>query len=155
MREDVRATPVPRLEPAVIPQRQRPRADEGHLAAQHVDHVRDLVEREAAEEAADTGHAWVVTDLEERARRLVGPLERRLAVGGAGDHGAELEHREGLLSEPDAVVGVEDGAPRGELDRERDQEPDRKPEHDHDRGDHEVEDPLDHPVGAGQIGART
>ena len=38
---------------------ERPRADEAHLAAQHVEELRQLVERGAAQEVADAGDARV------------------------------------------------------------------------------------------------
>ena len=93
---------MPVLEPLVVAHRQRARPDERHLAAQHVDHVRHLVEREPAQEAADAGDARVVANLEERARRLV--LRARAPSccrSASGDHRAELEHPERLLAEPD------------------------------------------------------
>ena len=79
-----RALAVPVLEQRVVAQRQRPRADEAHLAAQDVEHVRELVEREAAQEPPDARHARVVADLEERALGLVLALELGLLLGGAG-----------------------------------------------------------------------
>ena len=72
-----------------------------HLAAQHVDHVRHLVDREAAQDAADARDARVVADLEQRPARLVRGLERGLLALGALDHRPELEHPERLLAEAD------------------------------------------------------
>ena len=69
------ALAVPGLELLVVAQRQRPRADEAHLAAEHVPELRDLVQREAPEDRADRGHARVLADLEQRAVRLVRGLE--------------------------------------------------------------------------------
>ena len=62
----------------------RPRADQRHLAAQHVDEVRQLVERGAAQERADARDARVAgVDREPRADVLR-----------AVDHRAQLEHVE-------------------------------------------------------------
>ena len=69
------AAAVPVLEQLVVAKRQRPRPDEAHLALQHVHDLRDLVEREAPQEAADAGDTRVVADLEERALGLVLLLE--------------------------------------------------------------------------------
>jgi hypothetical protein len=50
-------------------------------------------------------------------------LERRLTCRGVGVHRPELHHPEGLLTEPDPLVPVEDRAARAELDRRGDREP--------------------------------
>src|SRR4029453_13591443 len=67
-RQDEVALAVPLLQELVVPGRQRAGADEAHLAAEDVRELRQLVERELPEQAADAGHARVVADLEERAR---------------------------------------------------------------------------------------
>src|SRR4051812_7135561 len=103
---------MPRLEQEVVASRERPRADERHLTAQDVDHVRDLVEREAPEEAPDVCDTRVVTDLEQRAARLVRLLQCLLLAVCPLEHRAELEHPELLLAEADARIGVEDGTRR-------------------------------------------
>ena len=102
------ALAVPVLEPLVVAQRQRPRADEAHLAAQHVPELRQLVEREPAQDA----RRRVVTRGSSRILNS-GPsasfarLELGLPLGRARDHRAELEHPELALAEPDAPVAVE------------------------------------------------
>ena len=47
------AAAVPGLEQLVVAQRQRPRADQAHLAAQDVPELGQLVDREAPQDAAD------------------------------------------------------------------------------------------------------
>src|SRR5437870_1046900 len=101
---------MPVLELDVVADRQRTGPDEAHLAAQDVQHLRDLVERVLAEERADARDARVVLDLEERSGGLVLVLERRLPRGRIDVHRAELEHPELLLAEADAPVTVEDRA---------------------------------------------
>ncbi len=66
---------MPVLEPLVVALGQRPRADERHLAAQHVEQLRQLVERPAPQERADARDARVLADLEQRALLLVVLLE--------------------------------------------------------------------------------
>ena len=44
----------------VLGEHQRARADEAHVALEHVEQLRRLVEREAADDAADAGDAVVV-----------------------------------------------------------------------------------------------
>ena len=80
--QDAVAPAVPGLEPLVVAQRQRPRADEAHLAAQDVPQLGQLVDREAAQDAADRRDARVVPDLEDRAVGLVELLELGLLVVG-------------------------------------------------------------------------
>jgi hypothetical protein len=139
---------VPRLELREVPARQRARAHERHLAAQHVQHLRDLVEGEAAEQPSDPCHARVVTQLEEGAVGLVRLLQLRLPLGGVGVHRPELQHRELSLAEPDAAVAVQDRPARVELDRGRDQQPQRQAEQQHERARDEVERALRSPVHA-------
>src|SRR5581483_2801916 len=150
--QDEVALAVPVLELHEIAQRQRPRPDERHLAAQHVQHLRQLVDRVAPQHAADRGDARVVLDLEKRPRRLVRRLERGLPLGCVDVHRPELEHAELALAEADAAVAVEDRPGRVELDGERDHEPERRgSEHDQ-RPEHEVERPLHGPVEPGEDG---
>ena len=47
---------VPVLEAVVVALRQRARADERHLAAEDVEQLRQLVDREAPQHAADRRH---------------------------------------------------------------------------------------------------
>src|SRR5581483_12007826 len=153
LREDRDVEPDrPVLELVEVAQRQRPRPDERHLAAQHVQHLRQLVDRVAPQHAADRGDARVVLDLEKRPRRLVRRLERGLPLGCVDVHRPELEHAELALAEADAAVAVEDRPGRVELDGERDHEPERRgSEHDQ-RPEHEVERPLHGPVEPGEDG---
>ena len=137
---------MPRLEQLVVAHRERARADEAHLAAQDVQHLRDLVEREAAQERPDARDARVVLDLEERALGLVATLELRLLGLGVGAHRPELDHPELLLVQADSAVAVEDRPARVELDRERDQGPEREADDRDQRADDEVEAALHEPV---------
>ena len=91
---------VPLLEPVEVAHGQRARAHQRHLAADHVDQLRQLVEREAAQEAPDPGHPRVLADLEQRARLLVERLELVLDLLGVLAHRAELEAANGLPAIP-------------------------------------------------------
>src|SRR5215210_5767815 len=83
------------------------RADERHLADEDVPELRQLVEREAPEEASDARAALFGDRLLEVSARklLVGPVGVGLAghVGPAA-HGAELDHPEGLPVAADAQL---------------------------------------------------
>ena len=107
---------VPLLEPLEVAHRQRPRTDERHLAADHVDELRQLVEREAAQEPPDPRQPRIVADLEQRARLLVERLEVVLDLVGVLAHRAELEARERLAADPGPHRAVDRRAARAELD---------------------------------------
>src|SRR5205823_14332026 len=88
----------------------RPGADQAHLALEHVEQLRELVERAAAQEAPDRGAAIlplhaprrsVAAEQEfQRARAVL--LRRRLAGGEA--HRAKLVEVEGLAVAPYAAL---------------------------------------------------
>ena len=87
----------------------RPRADQRHLAAQHVDEVRQLVDRGAAQERADARDPRVaLVDRHARAQVL-----------GAGDHRAQLVDLEGVALQADAALAVDRVAVGLEPDGER------------------------------------
>ena len=73
----------------------RARADDGHLAQEHVHELRELVDGVLADELADLRDARVVPHLEHGAGDLVLPLELRQALVGILVHAAELPHAEG------------------------------------------------------------
>ncbi len=107
------------------------KVDQGHVAHEHVEELRQLVEAGAAQEAADAGDARV----------LPGGLAHgggvgRVAQGGV--HGAELEHGDRLLREAVPALAVED-RPRGV-------EPDGEGHHQHQRGEHDQEKGGEQPV---------
>src|SRR5204863_73540 len=66
------------------------RADEAHVAHQHVCELRQLVEAQAAQHAAEAGAARVFLDLEYRSFGLVQVLEIGLELLGVDDHRPEL-----------------------------------------------------------------
>src|ERR687887_2433174 len=114
------------LEPAALSRRvaldlvgkRRARADQAHLPAQDVPELRDLVEREAAQKAADARDPRVAL-----VDRPAGPL--RL---GADDHRPQLEQLEVGSVLPDAPLPVEDRSAVVELDRKRGQREQRRRE---------------------------
>ena len=90
----------------------RPRADQAHVAAEHVPQLRQFIEMAGPQEAAEQGNARVA------GHRPAG-AGQRLAVM---DHGAEFEDRERPAILADALLGVECGAARGQLDQQRGQD---------------------------------
>src|SRR5947208_300322 len=85
----------------------RPRADHAHLAPQHVPELRELVERQAAQDAPHARDARIP---------LVDGQPGSLALG-ADDHGAQLDELELLSASPHAPLAVERRASILELDR--------------------------------------
>ena len=110
----------------------RARADEGHLAGEDVEELRELVDGGFPDEAADAGDTWVAWD---------GPA--LLFVGfGLLHHGAELVHHERLVVKADTLLLEDDRARRGELDEDRDDEHDRAEEGDADEGTEDIDGAL-------------
>src|SRR5579859_1758657 len=144
------ALTMPVLELDVVAQRQRPRTHERHLSAEHVQNLRQLVDRVAPQDTTDTGHSRVVLDLEQRPRCLVRRFEPRLARSRIDVHRAELEHPELALAESDTAVSIEDGAGGVELDGECDHRPDRRGDCDQADAHDEVECALHCPVETGE-----
>jgi hypothetical protein len=137
---------MPVVEPVVVALRQRARADQGHLAADHVEQLRQLVERPAAQQAPHACHARVLADLEQRAADLVVLLEALLQVLGAVDHRAELEARERPAADAGPHRPVQERSARRDLDRERRQRHERRERHDQQRRADHVERALDREV---------
>ena len=73
----------------------RARAHDGHLAQEHVDELRELVDGVLADELADLRYARVVPHLEHGAGDLVLLLKLGQALVGVPVHAAELPHAEG------------------------------------------------------------
>ncbi len=117
----------------------RPRADDAHAPLQHVDELRQLVERRAAQEGTERRDA-------------------RIAPGGLPDHvavvhrphRAELVDDDLLAVQPVAALPEDHGPGRRQLDADRDQQEQRRDQHEDDRRQHDVADPLDQLVRAGE-----
>src|SRR6185436_10030427 len=115
----------------VVRDRVRARADHAHAPLQHVDELRQLVERGAAQEGAEAGDAAVV------ARRLA----HHVAILGHG-HRAELVDHD--LAAVDAVAALleQDRAGRGALDADGDREQQRRDQRQDQAGEHHVAQAL-------------
>ena len=85
----------------------RARPDQGHLAAQHVDQLRQLVQAGAAQPASDRGDPRVV------GARLHEPR------AGVVAHGAELQQLEHIVVEALARLAEQGGTGRVQPDRDR------------------------------------
>ena len=86
-------------------------ADQAHVAAEDVEELRQLVDALGADEGTDAGDAGV---------SFGGPA----GTGGLGidPHAAELQQREDLAVQADALLAIHHRAARLELDQAGDQE---------------------------------
>jgi hypothetical protein len=103
---------------AVGVERGRPRADQAHVTAHHVEQVGQFIEAGAPQETADTGDAWVLVDLEIDGVDpvLVEVTQRFLQLFGVADHGAELVHAEGAAAITGAFLHEHHRSRAGEFD---------------------------------------
>ena len=107
---------------------QRPRPHQGHVAAQHVEQGRQLVEARGAEEPARAGQPRGVVDV---ARADVD-----------GPHGPELEDRERLAVEARAPLPEQHRPAEPDGHRHRDRRLDRRGGDQRRAGHRQVQDPL-------------
>ena len=115
--------------------RVRSRPDDRHLAAEHIDELRQLVKRQPAQDAPHPGHPRVV------GRHL--PKRGRWGRARLDSQRAELEERENLLIATMARLAI-DHRPRAvQLDEQGDQQKGRR-EHDQGHGgNRQVDRPLE------------
>src|SRR5580700_3870089 len=121
-----------------------PGPDQGHLAEYHVQELRELVQRSAAQEAADGRDPRVPAHLEQHPVALVQREERLLAQFRVGDHGAELQHRERLPILAHPGLGEERRTAVVEHDGQGDESQDRAEDNERGGSDDLVEQALDH-----------
>lgn len=89
--------------------RMRARIDQGEIALQHVEELREFVEAGPAQYAADTSDTRIVSDHLRRARLRFG----------FDIHGAELENVDHLIVEAHALLPEQGRASRIKLHRDR------------------------------------
>src|SRR5689334_16932699 len=95
---------MPEVVAVDLSRQRRSRADEGHVAPEHIPELRQLVETGPAEEASRSRHPRIVCELEGGS----GDLGMRQQVGqlglGVGDHGPELEELETSTVKANALL---------------------------------------------------
>ena len=123
------------VERRVLGEHERPRADQGHVALEDVEQLRRLVEREAADEAADARDAIVVRALDDRA--VLADEHGRVDL-----HRTELVELEEAPAAPGALLGEEDGALGVQPDRDRDRDQQRRQQQQRDRRADDVQPAL-------------
>ena len=123
----------------IVNQRVRTRSDERHVAAQHVQKLRQFVDVQFADDAADARDAIVV-----RGRLFdVAVVLHRL-------HRAELADAERLLVEAIATLEEQRRTARFELDGDCGREQQRAQQNERDRGERDVDRALQHHFHQGQ-----
>ncbi len=132
---------------------QRARAHQAHLAPEHVEQLRELVQRGSPEQPPRAGDPRIARDLEEPAARLVEVSQLLPAPVGVAVHGPELEHLEGMAVAPDPGLAEEHRAARPELDGHRDQDQEGHGGHEHQGGPEQVEPALHQGRGSAQAEA--
>jgi hypothetical protein len=110
----------------------RPRTDEAHVAAQHAEDLRQLVDPGGADEAAHAGDPLVAERCPARHAVLLGVLA----------HAAELEQGIDPAVEPDALLAIEHRAPALQLDRDRGRDQERQGQDQEGQADQNVEAAL-------------
>ena len=127
------------LEQHVVRQRMRARPDDGHLALQDVDQLRQLIKARAAQEPSNARHSRVVA---------LGLLNF-LAVFGNG-HGSELEDPEDRVVLAVPALTEEDRSRAVELDRQSDQREQRRQKRERYSSDDKIDHRLQQPVALGE-----
>ncbi len=96
----------------------RPGADEGHLATQNVDQLRQLIQARSPEPATNASDPWIVLDLEKLAIAvLVEVLKVGLQTLRLGYHRPELVDPENTTTHTHPPLSEEHFTGRAELDR--------------------------------------
>ena len=142
----------PRLDrqPAPVPERVtgdfagqwRPRADQTHLALQHVPQLRQLIQARPTQESAGPGEARIFGDLEAGSADFIARAQLGLTGRSVGDHRPELRDREAPACRTDALLAEQDGSAIDEQDHEGDHGKDRPEQHESKAGSNGVDQAL-------------
>ena len=111
-------------------------ADDAHVAAQHVEQLRQLVDARGAHDAPNAGDARIAA----RRRAMTGQITQIRM------HAAEFEDVEQAIAAAHARLTEEDRPPAVELDRDRDRQKQRPDEGDRGADDGEIEAALEDPI---------
>ena len=135
------------LDDLLVDDRSRP--DDAHFAAEHVPHLRQLVEAELAEHPADAGDARVVAELlvalplqPGRGKAVQVPAEQQV---GTAVHRAELPGGEPPPVASDPPVAVQRRAGARTLNQRRDAQQKRQADGERDDRHHDVQQSLHRP----------
>jgi hypothetical protein len=102
-----------------------PGSDERHVAVQHIQELRQLIEAQSAQDRADARNAWIVSQLVQRfaggragrpSRELHDVATMRIRRG-CRRHGPEFQDRERHAEVAEPALAEQHWAPAVELDR--------------------------------------
>ncbi len=131
--------------------RERTRTDDAHVAAHHVEELRELVERELAHDPTDPGVARVVVALVGLASVVAAPVVVLVARASAVVHRAELQEAEFVAVATDAALSEHDPTADGASQGQPGESEDRRQRHEGAQRHHEVERAL---AGSGVAASR-
>ncbi len=158
-RPEVESPAAPLADVPVLGGNQRARADEAHLAAHHVQQLRQLVDAGAAQEPPDSRHPRVGGRLEHDRRRAVPEIrvevrDLRPPRLGVDRHRPELPHPEPLVAYAHPLLAEEHRSAGVELDRRGNDQEQRGEEHEGEAREHEIDGPLEDAIGPGEAHRR-
>ena len=111
------------------------RANNAHVALQHIQELRELIERRLAHKRADLRHARVIGT-------VVGAAVFHLQIGRVHVHGTKLVHNERLAILSDARRVVENGALVFQINHRREHDEHDKHERKRNKAKHDIEHAL-------------
>ena len=116
----------------------RPRADQAHVAFEHIDKLRQFVQARCPNERSEPGAARIVFLRPDRAGLLLG----------IDAHAAEFQHLKHAAVQAAPFLTVEHRAGAGELDKSGDQQQERRNDDQTEERQHDVHRSFDHNVEA-------
>lgn len=128
----------------VVGKRSRP--DDGHLPAEDVHKLGDLIEAGAPEKFPEGSDPGIPTDLEDRSLHLVFLEEIGVKLRGIHHHGSELEDREAFAPFTAADLPEDNGARGGQFDRHGDHQAGRGEKDESEQRACNVQEALDEPI---------
>src|SRR5512146_1716810 len=110
-RHDAEADEMPRLVAPNFDRNRRAWSHERHLAGEHIEELRQLVEAESTKQPPDPRDSRIVSQLEQPAVGIrVEVSNRRALAFGLVRHAAKLPHHEVAAAKSDATLAKEDRA---------------------------------------------
>src|SRR4029077_19433944 len=125
----------------IVANRQRSRTDEAHIAFQHVQKLRQLIDAGAAQDSSDRSDARIVLDLEYGAGDFIKLLQLIDHFLRIGDHSSKFEYAKTPLIDSHPLLKIKDRPLRRDVYQQRDDGKKRSQKKKQDRGKSNVEHP--------------
>src|SRR2546423_1819947 len=117
-RQTVHAFPLPGLIMSKFIWRARPRTDQTHLTAKHVENLRNLIQTARTQNSPERGHPWVAVNIQFRHRTIDPHQFFKMALVNlclrAQLHCSQLPDEKMSSAKADALLPVEDRTRRGD-----------------------------------------